>query len=115
MYFSCCQWIIIFFCRFGSDYLKNEFLVPSIKGEIVGCLGVSEPGAGSDVAQIQTSARRDGDDLIITGQKMWITNSWQADYMCALVNTSAGPAHLNKALVVIPMKAEGKKIYFIVS
>lgn len=70
---------------------------------------MSEAGAGSDVSQLQTSARRDGDDLTISGHKMWITNSLQADYMCALVNTSAGPPHLNKSLVVIPMTTPGKK------
>ncbi|MEM6731835.1 MAG: acyl-CoA dehydrogenase family protein, partial [Myxococcota bacterium] len=53
--------------RFGSDELKREWLVPTIKGEVVACLGVSEVGAGSDVASIQTTARRDGDDYVING------------------------------------------------
>lgn len=60
--------------RFGSDYLKETFLRPTIAGDMVACLGVSEPGAGSDVANISTTARWQGDDLIINGQKMWITN-----------------------------------------
>src|SRR3954452_8185575 len=60
--------------RFGSDELRREFLAPSIAGDRVGCIGVSEPGAGSDVASIKTSARADGDDYIINGGKMWITN-----------------------------------------
>ena len=62
---------------YGSDRLKKEFLEPSIKGEYVSCLGVSEPGGGSDVAAITTNATRKGDDLIINGQKMWITNAFQ--------------------------------------
>ena len=57
---------------------------------MVGCIGVSEPGAGSDVAAIKSHARKDGDDYVITGQKMWITNSLQADWMCMLVNTGDG-------------------------
>lgn len=93
--------------RFGSDYVKREFLAPSISGDVVACLGVSEPGAGSDVASVQTTARRQGDDLIINGQKLWITNAWEADWMCLLVNTSTGPPHLNKSLVCVPMKTPG--------
>lgn len=93
--------------RFGSEELKREFLAPAIAGEQVGCIGVSEPGAGSDVAAIQTRARKDGDDYVITGQKMWITNSLQADWICMLVNTGDGPAHRNKSLVMVPMDRPG--------
>ena len=90
--------------RFGSDELRREFLAPAIRGDMVGCIGVSEPGAGSDVAAIKSHARKDGDDYVISGQKMWITNSLQADWMCMLVNTSDGPAHKNKSLVMVPMR-----------
>ena len=76
--------------RFGSDQLKRTFLEPSVLGDMVACLGVSEPGGGSDVAANTTSAIRRGDDLIINGQKMWITNAFQADWMCLLANTSEG-------------------------
>ena len=76
--------------QFGSHELKKEFLEPSILGDKVACLGVSEPGGGSDVAAATTSAVRRGDDLIINGQKMWITNAFQADWMCLLANTSEG-------------------------
>ena len=93
--------------RFGSDELKREFLAPAIAGETVGCIGVSEPGAGSDVAGLKSHARKDGDDYLISGQKMWITNSLQADWMCMLVNTSDGPAHRNKSLVMVPMDSPG--------
>ena len=100
--------------RFGSDALKAEFLAPAIAGDVVGCIGVSEPGAGSDVASIKSHARKDGDDYVITGQKMWITNSLQADWMCMLVNTgdatsaSGGNHHKNKSLVMVPMR-EGRQ------
>ncbi|MBP6894068.1 MAG: acyl-CoA dehydrogenase family protein [Pseudacidovorax sp.] len=93
--------------RFGSEELKREFLAPAITGEQVGCIGVSEPGAGSDVAAIRSTARKDGDDYVISGQKMWITNSLQADWMCMLVNTSDGPVHRNKSLVMVPMDRPG--------
>ena len=97
--------------RFGSAELQREFLAPSITGERVACIGVSEPGAGSDVAAIRTQARRDGDDYVIDGTKMWITNSLQADWMCLLANTESdggkGAAHRNKTLICVPMDAPG--------
>ncbi|KAL7645749.1 UNVERIFIED_CONTAM: hypothetical protein RMT77_002626 [Armadillidium vulgare] len=93
--------------RFGSEYLKKEFLVPTIAGDVVCCLGVSEPQAGSDVSALKTTAKKSGDDLIINGQKMWITNGVQADWMCLLANTSEGPPHKNKSLICLPMKTPG--------
>lgn len=93
--------------RFGSDKLKKEFLAPSISGDIVACLGVSEVGSGSDVSSIQTKAVKDGGDLIINGGKMWITNGTQADWMCLLANTSEGKPHQNKSLICLPMNLPG--------
>ncbi len=92
---------------FGSDDLKREILAPSIAGELVGCVGVSEAVAGSDVARIQTKARRDGGDYVINGSKLWITNGIQADWMCTLVNTSEGHPHQNKSLIIVPMNSPG--------
>ena len=63
------------------------------------CLGVSEAGAGSDVASIKTTARKDGGDYVINGGKMWTTNGLQADWMCLLANTCEGAAHKNKSLI----------------
>src|SRR5512145_201621 len=93
--------------RFGSEELCDEFLVPSIKGEYVACLGVSEVGAGSDVASIRTTARKDGGDYVINGGKLWITNGAQADWMCCLAVTSEGNPHRNKSLLVVPMRTPG--------
>jgi citronellyl-CoA dehydrogenase len=93
--------------RFGSDELKRDWLAPSIAGDLVGCIGVSEPGAGSDVASITTRARADGDEWVIDGGKMWITNGLQADWCCLLANTSDAPAHKNKSLIVVPMDRPG--------
>jgi citronellyl-CoA dehydrogenase len=96
--------------RFGSDALRAQFLAPAIGGDAVACVGVSEPGAGSDVAAIKTTARKDGDDYIINGSKMWITNSLQADWMCLLANTSDDPAHRNKSLIIVPMDTKGVSV-----
>lgn len=94
--------------KHGSDALREQFLAPTIAGDFVGCLGVSEIGAGSDVASIKTTARRDGDDYIINGGKMWTTNGTKADWMCLLANTSDenGP-HKNKSLFCLPMDSKG--------
>jgi citronellyl-CoA dehydrogenase len=96
--------------RFGSDEVRREFLAPSIAGDYVACIGVSEPGAGSDVAAIKTNARSDGDDYVINGGKMWITNGAQADWICLLVNTGDGPVHRNKTLICVPMKSKGVQV-----
>ena len=93
--------------RFGSDELRREFLAPTIAGDYVACLGVSEPGGGSDVAAIRTHARVEGGDWVINGGKMWITNGLKADWCCLLVNTGEGPSHRNKSLIVVPMDAPG--------
>ncbi|XP_062384936.1 probable acyl-CoA dehydrogenase 6 [Sardina pilchardus] len=93
--------------RFGSAELRTEFLLPSIMGDKVACLGVSEVGAGSDVASIKTKAVRKGDEYVINGGKMWTTNGTQADWMCLLANTSDGPAHKNKSLICLPMNLPG--------
>eukprot|EP00064_Thunnus_orientalis_P002107 superscaffoldBa00000146_g2114 len=96
--------------RFGSAELKKEFLLPSIMGDKVACLGVSEVGAGSDVSSIKTKAVRKGDEYVINGGKMWTTNGTQADWMCLLANTSDGPPHRNKSLICLPMNLPGVHI-----
>ena len=99
--------------RFGSDELRREFLAPTIAGDRVCSIGVSEPGAGSDVASIKTFARKDrGDngDYVITGTKMWITSGTQSDWICLLANTSEGAAHKNKTLICVPMKSKGVSV-----
>jgi len=93
--------------RFGSDELREQFLKPAISGDMIGCIGVSEPGAGSDVAGLKTTAKKDGDDYIINGTKMWITNSPSADFICLLANTSDDKVHVNKSLIVVPMNTPG--------
>jgi len=96
--------------RFGSDELRAEFLAPAIAGDQVVCVGVSEPGAGSDVAAIRTAARKDGGDYVINGGKMWITSGTQADWMCCLANTGEGSPHKNKSLIIVPMNTRGVSV-----
>lgn len=73
--------------RYGTEELKRTYLAPALRGEMVTSVAVSEPDAGSDVAGIRTKAVRDGDEWVITGRKMWITNGTQADWLCLLART----------------------------
>ena len=93
--------------RFGSPELKKEYLEPAIKGEQVCSIAVSEAGAGSDVASIKTTARKEGGDYVINGSKMWITTGTQSDWACMLVNTGEGKVHQNKSLIIVPLDAKG--------
>lgn len=94
--------------KHGSHELRKEFLAPTIAGELVACIGVSEVGAGSDVASIKTTARREGGEFVINGGKMWITNGIKGDWACLLCNTSeANGPHKNKSLIVVPLSAKG--------
>ena len=93
--------------KFGSDYIKQEFLSKAIAGDAVFSIAVSEPHAGSDVANIKTTAVKDGDDYVINGSKMWITNATQADYLCLLANTGGDNPHLSKSLIVVPTNTPG--------
>ncbi|MCB9646082.1 MAG: acyl-CoA dehydrogenase family protein [Deltaproteobacteria bacterium] len=90
----------------GSDEVKREFLEPAVKGEKIAALGVSEPGGGSDVAAIRTTARRDGDDFIINGQKLWITNGTRADFITLAVRTG-DDGYGGISLLVFPTDTKG--------
>ncbi|CAJ0942185.1 unnamed protein product, partial [Mesorhabditis belari] len=92
---------------YGSERLKAEFLRPTINGELVSCIAVSELHAGSDVSAIRTRAQKIGDDYVLNGTKTWITNGIQADWACVLASTSADPPHKNKSLFVVPLNSPG--------
>lgn len=92
---------------FGSDELREAWLRPAIAGDLVASIAVSEPHAGSDVAQLKTRAEKRGDDYVINGSKMWITNASQADFFCLLANTGEGSPHKNKSLIIVPKDAGG--------
>jgi citronellyl-CoA dehydrogenase len=93
--------------RFGTPELKERYLAPALRGEMVCAIAVSEPDAGSDVAGIRTRARRDGEDWVITGRKMWITNGTQADWLCLLARTSDDPGHRAMSMIVVPTDLPG--------
>jgi citronellyl-CoA dehydrogenase len=97
--------------KYGSHELKQKYLAPAISGDMVGAVAVTEPDAGSDVARIRTSAKREGDEYIINGSKMYITNGTQADWICLLARTSAGEDYHGMSLIIVPTDTPG----FIVS
>lgn len=90
----------------GTPEQKEEFLAPLIRGEKVAALGVSEPGCGSDVAAIRTSARKDGSDYVINGQKTFITNGAFADFVTLAVRTG-DEGHGGISLVLFPTSTPG--------
>jgi citronellyl-CoA dehydrogenase len=96
--------------QFGSAYLKEKYLKAAIKGEMVGAIAVTEPGAGSDVAALQTFARRDGDSYILSGSKTYITNGTQADFLTLLARTSEAPGYHSFSLFVVPTGLPGFQI-----
>jgi len=93
--------------EFGSEELKRRFLAPAIAGEMVAAIGVSEPDAGSDVAAIRTRAVPDGDDYLINGAKMWITNGTQADFITLLTRTGGERGFRGMSLIVVPTDTPG--------
>jgi citronellyl-CoA dehydrogenase len=93
--------------KHGNELLKQQFLAPAIRGELVSSIAVSEPDAGSDVAAIRTTARADGEALVINGSKMWITNGAQADFLCLLARTSEGSGFKGMSLIVVPTSTPG--------
>jgi citronellyl-CoA dehydrogenase len=90
----------------GTEEQKAEFLPRAVKGEWIGALGISEPGGGSDVAAVKTRAHVEGDDLVISGQKLWITNGTRCDYIVLAVRTG-GEGYKGVSLVLFPTKTKG--------
>jgi citronellyl-CoA dehydrogenase len=93
--------------EFGSDYLKETFLKAAIQGDMVGAIAVTEPGAGSDVAALATTARRENDHYVINGSKMYITNGTQADFYTLRARTSDDPGYHSFSLIVVPTDLPG--------
>ena len=90
----------------GSDELKQKYLPPSLAGERISCLGITEPGAGSDVASIRTTAVRDGDEYVINGAKTFITNGARADYIVLVTKTDPEKGHDGITLFVVDLRDE---------
>jgi acyl-CoA dehydrogenase len=96
--------------NFGSEEQKQRWLVPGIAGRMVGALGITEPGAGSDVAAIQTTARRDGDRYIVNGAKTFITNGVRADFLVCACKTSAEGGHGGISFLVLERGMPGYEV-----
>ena len=93
--------------RYGSHELKKKFLEPAIRGDAVCSIAVTEAGGGSDVASIRTKAERDGDEYVINGSKMFITNGVQADWLCLLARTTPGTTYKGMSLIIVPTDTRG--------
>ena len=96
--------------RFGTEELKQKYLAPAIRGEMVAAVAVTEPDAGSDVAAIRTKAVQDGDEWVINGSKMYITNSLQADWLCLLARTSDEGGYAGMSQIVVPTDSPGFEV-----
>ncbi len=96
--------------EFGSEYLKETYLKPAIAGDMVASIAVTEPGAGSDVASLQTTAKKDGDAYVINGSKTYITNGTQADFLTLLARTSEDPGYHSFSLFVVPTNLKGFQV-----
>jgi alkylation response protein AidB-like acyl-CoA dehydrogenase len=95
----------------GSEEQKRRWIGPTLRGEIVWCQGYSEPGAGSDLASLQTRAVEDGDDFLISGSKLWTSTAQFADMMFCLVRTEPEAAkHEGISYVLIPMDTPGIEV-----
>ncbi len=93
--------------QFGSAELKQEYLVPAIAGETVTAIAVTEPDAGSDVSGIKTRAVRDGDDWVINGSKIYITNAANADWLCLLAVTDSAGGYGGFSQIILPTDLPG--------
>ena len=95
----------------GTEDQKRRYLEPGIKGEKIGCLGITEPGAGSDVAGIRTTAIRDGDEYVINGSKIFITNGARADFIVLVTKTDPSARHDGITLFIVDLKdADGNNV-----
>jgi alkylation response protein AidB-like acyl-CoA dehydrogenase len=95
----------------GSEEQKRAYVGPTIRGEMLWCQGYSEPGAGSDLASLQTAAVEDGEDLVINGQKIWTSTAQLADMIFAIVRTEPGAEkHAGLSYLVFPMSTPGIEV-----
>ena len=92
---------------FGTEEQKQDYLVPSIKGEKIACLGITEPDAGSDVAGIKTRAVKDGDEYVINGSKTYITNGHRADFIVLVTKTDPDAGYDGFTLFIVDMDLPG--------
>ena len=92
----------------GTPEQRDRFAIPTLKGELTWCLGMSEPGAGSDLAAVATRAERQGDAFLVNGQKVWTSGAHHADWCFCFVRTDPeAPKHRGISVVLIDMKSPG--------
>lgn len=96
--------------QWGTDDQLDRFLTPLAKGELIGCGAFSEPGTGTDVANIQTVAKRDGSDYVLNGEKMWISLATKADYALLTARTDANPEKPSRALSSFMVDLHGQGV-----
>lgn len=101
------QLAALYIDRFGNDDQKERYLRPSLAGELLGALAVTEPGAGSDVNGIATRAKRDGDEWVLNGSKVFITNGSWSDYVVVAARTSDDPGHDSVTLFIVDADTPG--------
>ena len=95
----------------GTEAQKTTFIPPTIRGEMLWCQGYSEPGAGSDLAALRTSAVVDGDDFVVNGQKIWTSTAHLADWIFCLVRTEPeAPKHQGISFLLFPMSTLGIEV-----
>jgi alkylation response protein AidB-like acyl-CoA dehydrogenase len=95
----------------GTEEQKQRWIASTLSGDVLWCQGYSEPGAGSDLASLQTSAREDGDDFVINGQKIWTSTAHQADMIFCLVRTEPdAPKHLGISYLLFSMSTPGIEV-----
>lgn len=94
----------------GTEAQKEKYLIPSITGDLIGALGVTEPNHGSDVGGIETTAKKDGDYYIVNGSKLYITNGSRADYIILGAKTNPELGHKGISLFILDTKSEGFKV-----
>ncbi len=93
--------------RYGSKALQGEYVPPALRGETVVALAITEPGGGSDVASLHTTARRDGDDWVIDGEKTFITSGMRADWATMAVRTGESRGASGISMIVVPLNTPG--------
>ena len=92
----------------GSEAQRQAYIAPTLRGEYIWCQGFSEPNAGSDLASLSTSARDDGDVLVLNGQKIWTSSAHEADFMHCLVRTESGVRKTDGiTYLIVPMNTPG--------
>ena len=97
--------------HFGSEAQRQQFIRPTLAGEMIWCQGYSEPNAGSDLASLRTQAVLDGEHWVVNGQKIWTSTAHLADWMFCLVRTEPqAPKHQGISFLLFPMTTPGIEV-----